>query len=172
MLFRSPVRAGINLMIVMFIGGLWHGAAWTFVVWGAIHGVFLVLERLLEWFVNKAQINRTVPVQSLVRLVTFLVVCFAWVFFRANDFATAARITRAMVGAFPHGDALLSTRELWQVGLVTAGLLFAHWRLREISLETMVARQPRWLVTGVWIFMLCAILLTQDSGNAFIYFQF
>ena len=169
---HGTARSAINLMLVMFIGGLWHGAAWTFVVWGVIHGVFLVLERLLEWFVNKAQINRTLPVQSLVRAVTFLVVCFAWVFFRAADFATAARITRAMVGAFPHGDALLTTRDLWQVGLVTAGLLFAHWRLREISLETMVARQPRWLVTGVWIFMLCAILLTQDSGNAFIYFQF
>jgi hypothetical protein len=77
-----------------------------------------------------------------------------------------------MVGAFPTGGAVLSTRELLQVGLVTAGLLLAHANLRNIGLETMVARQPRWLITGAWAVMLCAILLTQDSGNAFIYFQF
>ncbi len=168
----GTMRSAANLMIVMFIGGLWHGAAWTFVVWGVIHGGFLVIERLLEWFINKAQINRTRAVQFLVGVVTFVVVNFAWVFFRAADFTTAARLTRAMVGTFPAGDALLSMRELWQVGLVTAGLLFAHWRLRDTGLEAMVARQPRWLVTAAWTVMLCAILLTQDSGNAFIYFQF
>jgi alginate O-acetyltransferase complex protein AlgI len=169
---HGTTRAAINLMLVMLIGGLWHGAAWTFVVWGAIHGGFLVLERLLNWFINKAEINRQLPVQFLVSMVTFTVVCFAWVFFRATDFTTAARLTQAMVGAFPQGDALLGTRALWQVGLVTAGLLFAHWRLRDSSLEAMVAGKPRWLVVGTWAVMLCAILLTQDSGNAFIYFQF
>ena len=169
---HGTARSAVNLMLVMFIGGLWHGAAWTFVVWGVIHGVFLVIERLLDWYINKAQINRTRAVQFLVGVVTFVGVCFAWVFFRAADFTTAVRITRAMVGAFPHGDALLGTRELWQVGLVTAGLLFAHSRLRNTSLEAMVATKPRWLIVGVWTFMLCAIFLTQDSGNAFIYFQF
>jgi alginate O-acetyltransferase complex protein AlgI len=135
---HGTTRAAINLMLVMLIGGLWHGAAWTFVVWGAIHGGFLVIERLLNWFINKAQINRELPVQFLVSMITFVVVCFAWVFFRAADFTSAARLTRAMVGAFPKGDALLGTRELWQVALVTAGLLFAHWRLRDTNLETVM----------------------------------
>lgn len=169
---HGTMRAAINLMLVMLIGGLWHGAAWTFVVWGAIHGGFLVIERLLNWFINKAEINRQLPVQFLVSMVTFTVVCFAWVFFRASDFTTATRLTQAMVGSFPQGDALLSTRALWQVGLVTAGLLFAHWRLRDSSLEAMVAGKPRWLIITAWAVMLCTILLVQDSGNAFIYFQF
>lgn len=168
----GTMRSAGNLMLVMFIGGLWHGAAWTFVVWGVIHGVFLVIERLFGWLASQAHWTHNPATRLAVGAGTFIVVCFAWVFFRAADFTTAARLTRAMVGAFPHGDALLSTRELWQVGLVTAGLLLAHWRLRDISLETMVARQPRWLVTGVWTIMLGAILLTQDSGHAFIYFQF
>lgn len=169
---HGTVRAAINLMVVMFIGGLWHGAAWTFVVWGLIHGSFLVIERVLAWALTKARWSHAFGTKFLLGLGTFAVVCFAWVFFRAADFTTAARLTRAMLGAFPAGDALLGTRELWQVGLVTAGLLFTHWRLRDISLEEMVARQPRWLVVTVWSAMLCAILLVQDSGNAFIYFQF
>ncbi len=169
---HGTMRAALNLMLVMLIGGLWHGAAWTFVVWGAIHGGFLVIERLLNWFINKAEINRARAVQFLVGLVTFVVVCFAWVFFRAADFTTAARLTQGMVGSFPQGDALLGTRALWQVGLVTAGLLFAHWQLRDSSLEAMVAGKPRWLIITAWAAMLCTILLVQDSGNAFIYFQF
>lgn len=169
---RGPVRAAVNLMIVMFIGGLWHGAAWTFVVWGVIHGVFLVIERLVHAFMEKRQIASTRLLRALGGVITFVVVCFAWVFFRATTFDGAALVTSAMLGVFPTGDALLSTRELLQVALVTAGLLFAHWRLRHTTLEAMVARQPQWLIIGVWALMLCAILLTQDSGNAFIYFQF
>ena len=168
----GPVRAGINLMIVMFIGGLWHGAAWTFVVWGLIHGGFLVIERLLAGFVNRAYWMHNLPMKVLFGLGTFAVVCLAWVFFRAGDFGTAARLVQAMLGAFPRGDALLATRELLQVGVVTAGLLLAHWKLRDIGIEASVARQPRWLVAGTWIVMLGAIILTQGSGNAFIYFQF
>jgi alginate O-acetyltransferase complex protein AlgI len=169
---RGPGRAAVNLMIVMFIGGLWHGAAWTFVVWGLIHGIFLVLERVFHWGLEKAKITPARGLHFLAGVGTFVVVCFTWVFFRAADFGSAARLVSAMVGAFPTGGAVLSTRELLQVGLVTAGLLIAHARLRNIGLESMVARQPRWLITGAWAMILCAILLTQDSGNAFIYFQF
>jgi len=79
---------------------------------------------------------------------------------------------RYMAGVVAKGDALLTTREIIQVGLVTAGLLLAHWNLRDTSIEAAVARLPRWLLTVTWTLMLCAIILTQGSGNAFIYFQF
>ena len=168
----GATRAALNLMIVMFIGGLWHGAAWTFVVWGLIHGVFLVIERLLVAFLNKAQWGRTFTGQLLLGLGTYVVVCFAWVFFRAADFGAAARLVRAMAGLLSTGDAVLTTREILQVAIVTAGLMLAHWKLRDIGIEVSVARQPRWLVAGTWTLMLCSIILTQGSGNAFIYFQF
>ena len=58
------------------------------------------------------------------------------------------------------------------VAIVTLFLLGAHWALREISLETAVVRLPRWTVTTIWFLMACAIILTQGSSNAFIYFQF
>ena len=168
----GPIRAGINLMIVMFLGGLWHGAAWTFVVWGLIHGFCLVLERVLRAIFKDAAWTETLGVQILLGLGTYAAVCFAWVFFRAGDFATAARLVRAMVGWFPNGDAILTTREIIQVASVTLALLVAHWSLRNITIEKAVARAPHWLVTAVWAFMLCAIILTQGNGSAFIYFQF
>ncbi len=168
----GPARAAVNLMIVMFIGGLWHGAAWTFVVWGLIHGALLIVERILKALAGDATWTETFAVKLLLGLGTFAAVCFAWVFFRATDFATATRLTRAMAGVLPGGEAILGTREILQVGGVTAGLLLAHWTLRETSFEAVVERLPRWLIVGGWTLMLCAIILTQGSGNAFIYFQF
>ena len=168
----GPMRAAINLMIVMFIGGLWHGAAWTFVVWGLIHGVLLVLERVARAVTGDAAWTESLITKLLLGVVTYLAVCFAWVFFRAADFSTASRIVHAMTGLLPDGAPLLSTRRLVQVGLVTAGLLLAHWSLRDTSVEAVVTRMPRWLVRGLWTLMLGAIILTQGNGHAFIYFQF
>ena len=81
-----------NLLLTMVIGGLWHGAAWTFVVWGAIHGLALVAER--EWDQRRlAQGVEPGPLSPLLRwAVTFHVVCLAWVFFRAESFAKAGEM--------------------------------------------------------------------------------
>jgi alginate O-acetyltransferase complex protein AlgI len=166
------VKAALNLMIVMFIGGLWHGAAWTFVVWGVIHGLCLVLERVLRAVFKDAAWTGHAGVQLLLGLGTYAAVCLAWVFFRAGDFGTALRLVQAMTGQLAAGDAILPTREILQVMLVTAGLLGAHWLLRHTTMEAVVARTPRWLLTGVWSVMLFSIILTQGNGNAFIYFQF
>jgi alginate O-acetyltransferase complex protein AlgI len=168
----GPVRAAVNLMIVMFIGGLWHGAAWTFVVWGLIHGVLLVLERLAKAAGRDAAWTESLGAKLLIGAFTYVAVCFAWVFFRASDFPTALRLIHSMAGLMPHGDPLLTSRALAKVGLVTLGLLLAHWSLRDTSVEAVVARMPRWTVTGLWALMLGAIILTQGDGNAFIYFQF
>lgn len=168
----GAVRAAINLMIVMFIGGLWHGAAWTFVVWGIIHGLCLVLERVLRAVFKDAAWTQTLGMQILLGLGTYAAVCFAWVFFRATDFPTAARLVSSMAGLLPAGDAILPTREILQVGLVTAGLLIAHALLRNTTFEAVVAKMPRTLLASVWTIMICGILLTQGNGHAFIYFQF
>jgi alginate O-acetyltransferase complex protein AlgI len=166
-------RAMINLIIVMFIGGLWHGAAWTFVVWGLLHGSYLALERLVKAFVKKdAAWADSLAFKLFIGLTTYIAVLVAWVYFRASDFSTASRLIGGMFGRHPTGDAVLSTRELLQVGIVTFFLLIAHWALRDISIETAVQRLPRWVVTTAWFLMACAIILTQGSSNAFIYFQF
>jgi alginate O-acetyltransferase complex protein AlgI len=165
-------RAAVNLIIVMFLGGLWHGAAWTFVVWGLIHGVCLVVEHFFRLLSKGAAWKETLPVQMLLCLVTYFFVCIAWVFFRAPDFPSAAMLLGAMAGKIPVGQAILSGREILQVLLVIHILWIAQWRLRHTTLEAAIARQPVWLVGAAWTLMLGAIILTQGSGNAFIYFQF
>ena len=162
----------INLVIVMFLGGLWHGAAWTFVVWGLLHGSYLVIERLCERYIGPKSWNQNLGAQLLLGLMTYTAVLIAWVFFRASDFTIATRILRGMFGGHPHGDAILTTLQMLQIAIVTIGLFIVHWSLRQTSLEAAVARMPRWLVTGIWVFMTCVIILTQGNSNAFIYFQF
>jgi len=165
-------RAMVNLIIVMLIGGLWHGAAWTFVVWGLLHGSYLAIERLLRVFFKEPPWANNLGFKLMTGAITYVAVLVAWVFFRASDFATANRLLCSMFGAYPHGDALLSTREILQVAVVTSFLLIAHWLLRDNSIEAAGTRLPRWIVTGAWAAMACAIILNQGSSNAFIYFQF
>jgi alginate O-acetyltransferase complex protein AlgI len=166
------MRAAINLVIVMFLGGLWHGAAWTFVVWGLLHGFYLVIEHVLRAFLGNKAWTDAFAVKVLLGLVTYFAVCLAWVFFRSSDFTTATRMLRGMFGGHAHADAILSTREMLQIGIVTFFMILAHWSLRDSTIEQAVERLPRWLVTTAWAVMACAIILTQGSSNAFIYFQF
>src|ERR1044071_4396860 len=167
-----PLRAASNLVIVMFLGGLWHGAAWTFVVWGLLHGFYLVIEHASRAFFGNKGWTETFAIKILLGLATYFAVLIAWVYFRASTFEVASRMIAGMFGRHPNGDAILSTREILQVAIVTLFLLAAHWTLRDISIETAVVRLPRWAVTGVWFLMACAIILTQGNSNAFIYFQF
>lgn len=84
-----------NLMIVMLLGGLWHGAAWTFVVWGALHGGALVVAHLFERVAPWAKRPALIPAWTLL---TFVFVTIAWVFFRADSFAAAHAMLTAMTG--------------------------------------------------------------------------
>lgn len=168
----KPLRAAANLVIVMFLGGLWHGAAWTFVVWGLLHGSYLVIERVFRIFFEAKPWAGTLPVRLLAGLATYGAVCVAWVFFRASDFTIASRMLSGMFGGHPSGDMILTTRELLQIGIVTAGLVSMHWLMRDDAFETAVMRLPAWAVTGIWSIMAVAIIFTQGSSTAFIYFQF
>src|ERR1700716_2753921 len=158
-----PFRAALNLVIVMFLGGLWHGAAWTFVVWGLLHGSYLVIERVIRVFFEDAAWANNFAARVLAGFATYTAVCIAWVFFRASDFTVATRMLRGMFGGHSSGDAILSTREMLPVVIVTLCMLLVHALLRDSNIETAVTRLPRWTVTGAWAAMACAIILTQGS---------
>jgi hypothetical protein len=90
-------------MVTMLLGGLWHGAAWTFVVWGGIHGLGLSIERLLGW-------RPTTPAARWFgRILTFHVVCFAWVFFRADSFGRAGDVLTRLFTAWGGPSPLVTT---------------------------------------------------------------
>jgi alginate O-acetyltransferase complex protein AlgI len=98
---RGPGRRYINLMITMLLGGLWHGAGWTFVVWGGLHGAYLVVNH--AWRAARARLGQDLARSTswgrvLGCLVTFVAVVAAWVVFRADSLDSAAAILRAMAG--------------------------------------------------------------------------
>ena len=78
-----------NLMITMFLGGLWHGANWTFVIWGVLHGLYLIMQRWLGWLLPVGNYARSPGVIALRVLGVFALVCLAWIFFRAQSFSGA-----------------------------------------------------------------------------------
>ena len=101
---KGPVRRYVNLMLTMLLGGLWHGAGLNFAVWGALHGAYLMINH--AWVALAARLR--VPTGSRAWRVfgvalTFVSVCFAWVFFRASDFPKALNIVAAMVGHYGIG---------------------------------------------------------------------
>lgn len=99
---RGPARRHVNLMITMLLGGLWHGAAWTFVVWGALHGAYLVINH--GWHAVRRKIHGgrlpapTVVGHAFSVALTFLVVVIGWVFFRSLTFDGAALMLQGMAG--------------------------------------------------------------------------
>ncbi len=155
-----------NLMLTMLLGGLWHGAGWNFVVWGAIHGGALVVHK--EW-------RRRVPALAgplgafLGMMLTFQVVCLAWIFFRATSFADAWVLARSYVTFASPGTAELDTFGLvWLVPLV---LVHAICALR--IPERLVVRMPDWgLAFAYGAASYAAILFVPMSSAPFIYFQF
>lgn len=93
----GPVRRAVNLCIVMLLGGLWHGASWTFVVWGGLHGLFLLINHW--WRGVKGPSSGIERFNVSAWALTMLAVMFAWVFFRAPDLSTAFILSKSMVGA-------------------------------------------------------------------------
>jgi D-alanyl-lipoteichoic acid acyltransferase DltB (MBOAT superfamily) len=97
---RGPARRYANLMITMLLGGLWHGAGWTFVIWGALHGFYLLINH--AWAVQVARLAAAGRVLRIGRapaqVLTLSAVVFAWVFFRADSFAHAMTILGGMAG--------------------------------------------------------------------------
>jgi D-alanyl-lipoteichoic acid acyltransferase DltB (MBOAT superfamily) len=97
---QGEIRRNINLMITMLLGGLWHGAGWTFVLWGGLHGLYLVVNqqwRSLRQFLGQ-DLQKSSSWSSLSRILMFLAVAIAWVFFRAENLKTANIILKGMFG--------------------------------------------------------------------------
>ena len=170
---KSDSRTIVNLMLVMLIGGLWHGASWTFVVWGGLHGFYLVVERSLSKRFGSAPWVSSWPGKIALGLFTYFLVNITWVFFRADTFESAGLLLQSMFGLVEGGVDILTTLGIWQVFAVIFGLLVMHWSLRNTDrLEESADRVPIWLHTLVWAVMIVSLIMTQGGGNAFIYFQF
>ncbi len=97
----GQLRRYVNLAVTMVLGGLWHGAGWTFIIWGALHGVFLVINQAWQWFCKEVlgfTGKSTWYGRAVARLLTFLAVVIAWVFFRAESLDAAMAVIAGLVG--------------------------------------------------------------------------
>ncbi|ESA37596.1 membrane bound o-acyl transferase mboat family protein [Leptolyngbya sp. Heron Island J] len=157
-----------NLIITMLIGGLWHGAAWRFVVWGALHGIALVCHK--EWsqlWNKKSLINQTSKIWGVG--ITFYWVCFTWIFFRANSFIDALSVAKAYVLFQSPGSQQLEPR-LW---LILVGLAALHWVSARMSWTQIIEKLPNQVFAIGYGYTVAVVMLLMSTGYApFIYFQF
>ena len=167
---QGEARTYFSLLTTMLLGGLWHGASWTFVAWGGLHGAYLAAERALRLRFAHYQAG---PAALLgLGLLTFFLIQLTWVFFRAKTFTKAGIVLRGLFGMNAAPTAILPGIELILVATIIASLAGAHWLMRTRTLESTLARAPAPLLAGVWAALAFAIIIEQGSGNAFIYFQF
>lgn len=170
---RGGLRTYLNLAITMLLGGLWHGANWTFVVWGGLHGAYLVIERLLKTVAPPSRLWGRLSVRVVFALLTYAGVLFAWIFFRARSLADAGLIIGSMFGS-PYAATvpLIKATEAALVLAVSGGLLGLHWLMRGTTLEDVATRTP-WPLRAVALAgMLYAIITMAGDNRSFIYFQF
>jgi alginate O-acetyltransferase complex protein AlgI len=157
------------LMITMLLGGLWHGAAWTFVVWGALHGTFLVVERLLR---GKIHIKINAFNGVLLALLTYTLVNFTWVFFRAREFSVAKNMITSMFFLNEEGEKIIESFDIIKVFSLITILFICHWLMRNTSMKEVSQKISPFVLGVVWAMMIFLIVIAQGSSEQFIYFQF
>lgn len=162
-------RTQVNLMLTMLLGGLWHGASWTFVVWGALHGSYLIIERLIRK--RFALQNPSSFVQLLLAACTFTAVNITWVFFRAKDFTSAGHLLRSMIHIGESKPLLLTSDLVLALGLMTC-VFFGHFAMRKHSLVSVIEQTPKVALVVLWGLMIFGLMIVQTTGQQFIYFQF
>lgn len=162
---RGALLTYRNLMITMLLGGLWHGASWNFVIWGALHGLALAVTRMWQ----RANVGVKLP-RALAIFLTFQYVCFAWIFFKAPTFAHAT-LMLSRLGRFSFGSDNVSTKML--VVLVAAMLLHLVPKGWENRLRDQFVLSPFWvrgLVLAVAAFGVH--LAAGAKAEPFVYGQF
>ena len=169
---KGNIRTYVNLAITMLLGGLWHGASWTFVAWGGLHGAFLALERWLKGAFGERRWPNGRMFELGLIVLTFLVINVTWIFFRATTFTEALSILSSMIGLHAGAAAVLPTVKILETVLCIAGVLLAHWGMRHQKLEDVVTRTPAVVLVAILVCMAFAVTITQGRGDAFIYFQF
>lgn len=167
---NGRMRHYVNLLTTMLLGGLWHGAGWTFVFWGGLHGTYLVINHW--WHKNGVRLPRAIAWG-----VTFLAVVVSWMFFRAESFEDGAALLKAMIGFSGSGlpdEPFSLSRDLIELGVqvvVLLSLLLGVLYLPNTQ-EMIRSFKPRlrWAIVSACIFT--ASLMSLNQVSEFLYFQF
>jgi D-alanyl-lipoteichoic acid acyltransferase DltB (MBOAT superfamily) len=168
---KRPIITYRNLMLTMLLGGLWHGAAWTFVAWGALHGAALAAERWRRERPGFVEPRLTRRRLWLTRLATFHFVCFAWIFFRSDSFAAAWDMILGLFTGWGEASPLVTVGVLLAIA-VGIGSQYLPARVPPLIMD----RFGRLPVPAQAVVLAFALVLTSALGPEgvapFIYFQF
>lgn len=181
----SRARYYLNIFIVFFISGLWHGANWTFLIWGALHGAFRIFgsatKKTRSALYEKIGIKTASPVfAAMQRLFTFFLVCLAWIFFRANSISDVGTAFSKLFSASQYSFA----DTISGMGLTASGALYCVLAIVALVLLDRLMSIPRlerdgctakkttvmytaWIVVAAWV-----LILSVGGASTFIYFQF
>ena len=167
----SKSRWIFNTMVVFIVSGLWHGAAYTFLIWGALHGLCMVIERLIYGDKIK-MISNSFSLTNLFRVIlTFIIVNFAWIFFRVSDLGNVMIIFKKIF--MEPGRPFLDTNTLL-MAYIAMGIVFIYDFIKEKELKIHLLSSKHIVVRYVTAVLLICYILTFGvlNGGSFIYFQF
>jgi len=179
---RGELRTYANLLLTMLLGGLWHGASWTFVIWGGLHGAGLAVHRLFQRW--RPDARPTVITRAVSWAATYAFVCFCWVFFRATSLSSALSILRRIFTWDTAGIAWAPLPLAILASVVIAGHLVGL-RIRRAGATDWIARPADWsgvylaaprpgfvagFVAAAWLLIL--VLFSPMQSSPFIYFRF
>jgi D-alanyl-lipoteichoic acid acyltransferase DltB (MBOAT superfamily) len=157
----------VNMWITMLVSGLWHGAAWTYVAWGAIHALFLSFERMIGW-------NKIISKNRLFKIIGWIIVMVqvlvAWVFFRATSIDQAWQIVKTMFSF--RGDLNLG----WGFnGSIFIGIMLVNELIVATRIKDKIdwrSKRWAWIEMVVYALLITAVIYFRGNGSEFIYFQF
>lgn len=182
---NGKYKTYLNLFIVFLVSGLWHGAALTFVIWGSIHGVIIVIEKVFEKqrksFYKRINLKKRSFVNKIIFIpMIFIIVSIAWIFFRANNLTDAILILRGIIKLDINTDNIfdlgLVKNEFYLTIVLILILIFIEWSNKKLNYISFISRQKqtvRWLI---YVFIINSIIILGVYGSGtpkdFIYFQF
>jgi alginate O-acetyltransferase complex protein AlgI len=166
-----------NNMLTMVIGGLWHGANWTFIFWGFLHGLYLILQRMMGPAFGKIENAIRMPkwLQNGIDIgVVYFFTCFAWIFFRAPDFTTAWQVITKIASLEGFSWGTVTDKLIVIKGFILVIILFTaeiiHNNVK--NLQELAIDSPVFRIVSFATLMLLAAFFGTFSASAFIYFQF
>lgn len=170
---KGKRRTQINLMLTMLLGGLWHGAAWTFVVWGALHGGYLILQHVVSGRVARIRMMPRWFISGAAWMTVFTGVLFAWVFFRAQSFGEAFLVVEKILTLDRFSLDTILLKIFFLKGFIIILAVFSLELLSSRIDFNLLAR--KYSVANCFYVVSVLLLLSfvgMFEGGAFIYFQF
>jgi alginate O-acetyltransferase complex protein AlgI len=168
----SIPRVYLNILILTVLSGLWHRFSLTFLVWGLIHGVLIILESTLVRLFRKNKFLSSSALKIPYRILTSLILILTIVLFRVVDLNQAFLLFKAMLGFTSNTYSVIPSFYLLSFFAVVPIVIASHWYFYNRDFAKEITKLPKSFLVSMITFMLCSLILAQGKGNDFIYFQF